>query len=215
MLFLLSITAAPENLDKPRHKEDYLSEERLALLSSDELEEIAAQFLTHHAYLVEDKNRVTYENRDTDDLVEVRCGSIDLLRNEAETSAQYLRRVVENYLKVQNEAIQQTTDNMIKGLSTMLTPVLPDSLHTPQSFLVPPLDDAQHKTNHLLAGLSDILLSQKEVIEYSIRELQGQAKERDQKSNRQWLIATIIAVIALLVAVIFGLVPYLMSKPIS
>lgn len=189
MLFLLSLTAAPENFESPREKGEFLSKDRLAALSDDELEKLAGEFLTHHTYLFEDARGFTLEAAsDESDLDEVKSGSVDLPRREQESNVDYLRRLVEDYCKTQNEAMQKAIASFSESLSkfapdfsalTLMNSNIGDSISKAidsmhsgflvgkdMSLLASPIlppPNPHHTTNNILADIEDILFQQKDI----------------------------------------------------
>lgn len=211
MLFLLSITAAQENPENPRHREELLTQDQLSGLSDGELDTIAAEFLKHHNYLFEGQ---------------------ELAKNDQESNAEFLRRVVEGYCKTQYEAALRHIDQMSVGLSKAFLPDLSaltqlnssiasriDSLRNSPTLTVPYVPNPQHKTNALLDDIRDISTGQKDVsaaIATAISELgtvagrwEADAKEKANDAAKKETAAAkrarfnnIVAVIALIVAIV-------------
>lgn len=215
MLFFLSITAALENPENPRCREEPLTQEQLSGVSDEELETIAAEILKHHKYLFEGQN---------------------LARNDQEGNVGYLRRVVDGYCKVQHEAMIKGIDQMTAGFSKALIPDLSaltqlnssianslDSVRRSQASLVlRPVSDPQHKTNALLNEVVNIVSRQNEASERTVSTIgqlaqlgeswQQSALESSNTAARQVRITNILAVIMTVLTILAVILTYLSYK---
>jgi hypothetical protein len=215
MLFLLSITAAQENPENPRHREEFLTLDRLSALSDEEVDAITSNFLKHHTYLFQG-HKVT--------------------RNDKESDLEFLRRVVEGYRKTQNQATIARIDQMTAGLSKALMPDLSaitrlntsigsslEALRNSQSSLVllPP-SNSQHKTNDLLNEVINIVSRQNEASERTVLAIgqlaqlgeswQESALESSTAAARQVRLTNILAVIMTILTILAVVLTYLSYK---
>ncbi len=188
MLFLLSVTAAPENPDNPRHQEATLSVEQLSHLSDNELEEIAGLFLMHHKYLFEDPGRYSCQDAGSG-MVEIKNESLDFPRTEGESNVTYLKRLVENYCYLQTEATQKAMAGISETLSKVSVPDfsaltemnshMSDSLNEAMDAMrasyrvgqemasfapgLVALPTPQQTTNNILGDIASVLFQQKDI----------------------------------------------------
>jgi hypothetical protein len=210
MLCLLSVTASPEDAKNPRQKGEHLTSQQLSVLSDEELDEIAGQFLLHHTYFGEDPRRLAFESVQTKDGegVEVKLEPLDLPRGAEESNVDYLQRLVAAHCKAQKEATEKAMADLSEGMSKIMTPDISaltnmnsgisdsisraiDSIQANfnvgqemASFaphILPP-KNPQHRTNDLLADIMDTLSEQKPFNAEMVRAIQA-LNERAEKSE--------------------------------
>ena len=233
--FFLSIAATRESPVNPRHRGEALSLEQLGALSDDELNKIAEQVLEHHKYLLEDPTRVSYEQSDSEDLIEVGLEPVNLHRSAEETDVEYLTRVVDNYCEKQQEAMRKAAEQISQGLSKVSWPDLSaltnlnshiaksiNGLRDSSLLAVSYVPDPQHETNSLLDELVDIVSRQNEVSERTVLAIgqleqlgqswQQSALESSKAAARQVRFTNILAVVMTILTILALVLTYLNYK---